>query len=261
MLTYLFLSFFITNVYAETVETPYLLANSSKDLTREIQNTETIYYLKKEGEISKNYYREKPAAYDIRTNEFIYDKYSDYTSKNITDNNLAREEVTFYHYLELEQIDYLAINYSKGVTILDLKLNNEKLTSCNNTYRFKKKKLEDSILEVKLLVAVNSNANYLEVINNDLYLKEKITIKDKGIVTIRVPLINCLTKLKFSKKEKVTTDYNDLPYYKLLRKEKLYRYRRKLYKYKKRDIFLTSNSVLPGYQLERVETLPRIYRK
>ena len=36
MLTYLFLCLFITNVYAETVETQYLLSDNSNDKTREI---------------------------------------------------------------------------------------------------------------------------------------------------------------------------------------------------------------------------------
>lgn len=36
MLTYLFLCLFITNVYAETVETPYLVADTSTDKEREI---------------------------------------------------------------------------------------------------------------------------------------------------------------------------------------------------------------------------------
>ena len=47
MLTYLFLSLFITNVYAETVETPYLVADTSTDKTREIIKEEDLYYLKK----------------------------------------------------------------------------------------------------------------------------------------------------------------------------------------------------------------------
>ena len=40
MLTYLFLCLFITNVYAETVETPYLVADTSTDKTREIMKEE-----------------------------------------------------------------------------------------------------------------------------------------------------------------------------------------------------------------------------
>lgn len=51
MLTYLFLCLFITNVYAETVETPYLVADTSTDKTREIIKEEDLYYLRKEGKL------------------------------------------------------------------------------------------------------------------------------------------------------------------------------------------------------------------
>ena len=64
MLTYLFLCLFITNVYAETVETPYLVADTSTDKTREIMKEEDLYYLRKEGETSNNYYSSKPDDYD-----------------------------------------------------------------------------------------------------------------------------------------------------------------------------------------------------
>ena len=111
------------------------------------------------------------------------------------------------------------------------------------------------------MVLENSSNNYLLIENNDVYLKGKIKIKEKGVVTKKIRLINYLTKLKMNKKVKVTTNYNDLPYYRLLKKEKLYRYRRKLYKYKKNDTLLTSNRVLDGYKVDRVEKINRIYRK
>ena len=47
MLTYLFLCLFITNVYAETVETPYLVADTSTAKEREIIKEEDLYYLRK----------------------------------------------------------------------------------------------------------------------------------------------------------------------------------------------------------------------
>ena len=198
MLTYLFLCLFITNVYAETVETPYLVADTSTDKTREIIKEEDLYYLRKEGETSNNYYSIKPDDYDTKTDMFIYGKHSKYTTKEINSPDYLKEEITYYHYLELEKINYL---------------------------------------------------------------KGKIKLKEKGVVTKKIRLINYLTRLKMSKKVKVTTDYNDLPYYRLLRKEKLYRYRRKLYKYKKNDTLLTSNRVLDGYKVDKVEKINRIYRK
>ncbi len=260
-MTYLFLCLFITNVYAETVETPYLLADTSTDKTREIIKEDDLYYLRKEGEISSNYYSSKPNDYDTKTDMFIYDKYSKYTTKEINSPDYLKDEITYYHYLELEKINYLKILTSDNITILDIKLNNDKLESNNNTYYFKKCRIEDSSLEIKLMVLENSSNNYLLIENDDVYLKGKIKIKEKGIVTKKIKLINYLTRLKMSKKEKVTTSYNDLPYYRLLRKEKLYRYRRKLYKYKKNDILLTSNRVLDGYKLDKIEKINKIYRK
>jgi|GEM_PF-6570094 len=260
-MTYLFLCLFITNVYAETVETPYFLSDTSTDKTREIIKEDDLYYLRKEGEISSNYYSSKPDDYDTKTDMFIYDKYSKYTTKEINSPDYLKEEITYYHYLELEDINYLKVLTSDNITILDIKLNNDKLESNNNTYYFKKCGIEDSSLEIKLMVLENSSNNYLLIENDDVYLKGKIKIKEKGIVTKKIKLINYLTRLKMSKKEKVTTSYNDLPYYRLLRKEKLYRYRRKLYKYKKNDTLLTSNRVLEGYKLDRVEKINKIYRK
>ena len=262
MLTYLFLCLFITNVYAETVETPYLVADTSTDKTREIMKEEDLYYLRKEGETSNNYYSSKPDDYDTKTDMFIYDKYSKYTTKEINSPDYLKEEITYYHYLELEKINYLKVLTSSNITILDIKLNNNNnIKSNNNTYYFNKSKIEDSILEIKLMVLENSNDNYLLIENNDVYLKGKIKLKEKGVVTKKIRLINYLTRLKMSKKVKVTTNYNDLPYYRLLKKEKLYRYRRKLYKYKKNDTLLTSNRVLDGYKVDRVEKINRIYRK
>lgn len=258
---YLFLCLFITNVYAETVETPYLPSDTSTDKTREIIKEDDLYYLRKEGEISSNYYSSKPDDYDTKTDMFIYDKYSKYTTKKINSPDYLKEEITYYHYLELEKINYLKILTSDNITILDIKLNNNKLGSNNNYYYFKKCRIEDSSLEIKLMVLENSSNNYLIIENDDVYLKGKIKIKEKGIVTKKIKLINYLTRLKMSKKEKVTTSYNDLPYYKLLRKEKLYRYRRKLYKYKNNDTLLTSNRILEGYKLDRVEKINKIYRK
>ena len=255
MLTYLFLCLFITNVYAETVETPYLVADTSTDKTREIIKEEDLYYLRKEGETSNNYYSSKPDDYDTKTDMFIYGKYSKYTTKEINSPDYLKEEITYYHYLELEKINYLEVLTSSNITILDIKLNNNIIKSNNNTYYFNKSKIEDSILEIKLMVLENSSNNYLLIENKDVYLK------GKGVVTKKIRLINYLTRLKMSKKVKVTTDYNDLPYYRLLRKEKLYRYRRKLYKYKKNDTLLTSNRVLDGYKVDRVEKINRIYRK
>lgn len=260
-MTYLFLCLFITNVYAETVETPYLLSDASTDKTREIMKEDDLYYLRKEGEISSNYYSSKPNDYNIKTDMFIYGKYSDYTTKEINSSDYLKEMITYYHYLELEKINYLKVLISDNITILDIKLNNDKLESNNNTYYFKKCKIEDSSLEIKLMILENSSNNYLLIENDDVYLKGKIKIKEKGIVTKKIELINYLTRLKMSNKEKVTTSYNDLPYYRLLKKEKLYRYRRKLYKYKKNDTLLTSNRVLDGYKLDRVEKINKIYRK
>lgn len=260
-MTYLFLCLFITNVYAETVETPYLLADTSTDETREIIKEDDLYYLRKEGEISSDYYSSKPNDYDTKTDMFIYGKYSKYTTKEVNSPDYLKDEITYYHYLELEKINYLKVLTSDNITILDIKLNNDKLESNNNTYYFKKCRIEDSSLEIKLMVLENSSNNYLLIENDDVYLKGKIRIKEKGIVTKKIKLINYLTKLKMSKKEKVTTSYNDLPYYRLLRKEKLYRYRRKLYKYKKNDTLLTSNKVLEGYKLDKVEKINKIYRK
>lgn len=260
-MTYLFLCLFITNVYAETVETPYLLSDTSTDKAREIIKEDDLYYLRKEGEISNNYYSSKPDDYDTKTDMFIYDKYSKYTTKEINSPDYSKDEITYYHYLELEKINYLKIFTSDNITILDIKLNNDKLESNNNTYYFKKCRIEDSSLEIKLMVLENSSNNYLLIENDDVYLKGKIKIKEKGIVTKKIKLINYLTRLKMSKKEKVTTSYNDLPYYRLLKKEKLYRYRRKLYKYKKNDTLLTSNRLLEGYKLDRVEKINKIYRK
>lgn len=260
-MTYLFLCLFITNVYAETVETPYLPADTSTDETREIIKEDDLYYLRKEGEISSDYYSSKPNDYDTKTDMFIYDKYSSYTTKEINSPNYLKEEITYYHYLELEKINYLKVLTSSNITILDIKLNKNNINSNNNTYYFNKSKIEDSSLEVKLMVLENSNDNYLLIENNDVYLKGKIKIKEKGVVTKKIRLINYLTKLKMNNKVKVTTSYNDLPYYRLLRKEKLYRYRRKLYKYKKNDTLLTSNRVLDGYKVDRVEKINRVYRK
>lgn len=260
-MTYLFLCLFITNVYAETVETPYLPADTSTDETREIIKEDDLYYLRKEGEISSDYYSSKPNDYDTKTDMFIYDKYSSYTTKEINSPNYLKEEITYYHYLELEKINYLKVLTSSNITILDIKLNKNNINSNNNTYYFDKSKIEDSSLEVKLMVLENSNDNYLLIENNDVYLKGKIKIKEKGVVTKKIRLINYLTKLKMNNKVKVTTSYNDLPYYRLLRKEKLYRYRRKLYKYKKNDTLLTSNRVLDGYKVDRVEKINRVYRK
>ena len=260
-MTYLFLCLFITNVYAETVETPYLLADTSTDETREIIKEDDLYYLRKEGDISSDYYSSKPNDYDTKTDMFIYGKYSKYTTKEVNSPDYLKDEITYYHYLELEKINYLKVLTSDNITILDIKLNNDNIKSNNNTYYFKKCRIEDSSLEVKLMVLENSGNNYLLIENDDVYLKGKIKIKEKGIVTKKIKLINYLTKLKMSKKEKVTTSYNDLPYYRLLRKEKLYRYRRKLYKYKKNDTLLTSNKVLEGYKLDKVEKINKIYRK
>ena len=123
MLTYLFLCLFITNVYAETVETPYLVADTSTDKTREIMKEEDLYYLRKEGETSNNYYSSKPDDYDTKTDMFIYDKYSKYTTKEINSPDYLKEEITYYHYLELEKINYLKVLTSSNITILDIKLN------------------------------------------------------------------------------------------------------------------------------------------
>ena len=190
MLTYLFLCLFITNVYAETVETPYLVADTSTDKTREIMKEEDLYYLRKEGETSNNYYSSKPDDYDTKTDMFIYDKYSKYTTKEINSPDYLKEELTYYHYLELEKINYLKVLTSSNITILDIKLNNNIIKSNNNTYYFNKSKIEDSILEIKLVVLENSNDNYLLIENNDVYLKGKIKLKEKGVVTKKIRLIN-----------------------------------------------------------------------
>ena len=100
----------------------------------------------------------------------------------------------YYHYLELEKINYLKVLTSSNITILDIKLNNNIIKSNNNTYYLNKSKIEDSILEIKLMVLENSSNNYLLIENDDVYLKGKIKLKEKGIVTKKIRLINYLTK-------------------------------------------------------------------
>ena len=85
---------------------------------------EDLYYLRKEGETSNNYYSSKPDDYDTKTDMFIYDKYSKYTTKEINSPDYLKEEITYYHYLELEKINYLKVLTSSNITILDIKLNN-----------------------------------------------------------------------------------------------------------------------------------------
>ena len=41
-MTYLFLCLFVNNVYADTVETPYLVVDVSTDKTREIMKEEDL---------------------------------------------------------------------------------------------------------------------------------------------------------------------------------------------------------------------------
>ena len=258
ILILLLLFFCYMNVDAKTITTPYLkigeVDGNYKCNDKERIEKVTYYELEK---INRDFkYLERPfKEYKIKGDKVKYGEYGEYQKERLENSNLDGDVKTIYYYQELKKIDSLIIKNINNlmITKVTLKYKDKVIYNCDKTsdvYKIKlSKKYSPEYLTLEVKCFLHSN-----------YIKEKIEVTTKGINNITIDLINCLSKTIYDEKIVKASSITDNFYINVIKKEKLYRYRKKYYQYYK-DENVIDTRVLEGYRVIKTFNKYYLYRK
>ena len=266
----LLLLFCYMNVDAKTITTPYLkigeVDGNYKCNDKERIEIVTYYELEK---INRDFkYLERPfKEYKIKGDKVKYGEYGEYQKERLENSNLDGDVKTIYYYQELKKIDSLIIKNINNlmITKVTLKYKDKVIYNCDKTsdvYKIKLSKKyspEYLTLEVKCFLNQGDLKGSFDVLNSN-YIKEKIEVTTKGINNITIDLINCLSKTIYDEKIVKASSITDNFYINVIKKEKLYRYRKKYYQYYK-DENVIDTRVLEGYRVIKTFNKYYLYRK
>ena len=258
------------NVDAKTITTPYLKIEEVDANYRcnDKERIEKVTYCELE-KINRDFkYLERPfKEYKIKGDKVKYGEYGEYQKERLEDNNLDEDVKTIYYYQELKKIDSLIIKNINNLIIskVTLKYKDKVIYNCDKTsdvYKIKLSKKyspEYLTLEVKCFLNQGDLKGSFEVLHSN-YIKEKIEVTTKGINNITIALINCLSKTIYDEKIVKASSVSDNFYINIIKKEKLYRYRKKYYQYYK-DENVIDTKILDGYRVIRTFDKYYLYRK
>ena len=270
LLIVLLLFFCFIDVEAKTITTPYI-KTFEVDLNYKCNDNEriekiTYYELEK---INRDFkYLERPfKEYKIKGDKVKYGEYGEYQKERLENSNLDGDVKTIYYYQELKKIDSLIIKNINNlmITKVTLKYKDKVIYNCDKTsdvYKIKLSKKyspEYLTLEVKCFLNQGDLKGNFEVLHSN-YIKEKIEVTTKGINNITIDLINCLSKTIYDEKIVKASSITDNFYINVIKKEKLYRYRKKYYQYYK-DENVIDTRVLEGYRVIKNFNKYYLYRK
>ena len=270
ILILLLLFFCYMNVDAKTITTPYLKIEEVDANYRcnDKERIEKVTYCELE-KINRDFkYLERPfKEYKIKGDKVKYGEYGEYQKERLEDNNLDEDVKTIYYYQELKKIDSLIIKNINNLIIskVTLKYKDKVIYNCDKTsdvYKIKLSKKyspEYLTLEVKCFLNQGDLKGSFEVLHSN-YIKEKIEVTTKGINNITIDLINCLSKTIYDEKIVKASSVSDNFYINIIKKEKLYRYRKKYYQYYK-DENVIDTKILDGYRVIRTFDKYYLYRK
>ena len=262
----LLLFFSCLNVSAKTITTPYLKVGEvdANYIAKENEKIEVITYYNQE-KINKDFkYLEKPNdEYFIKGEEITYGSYSLYQEKRLYDESLEEQTKTIYYYQDLKKIDYLNIKDIKNLLITNITLKyKDNIIYEGNDYKIKlSKKYSPEYLTLEVTCFLNQEdlKGSFKLVNSN-YINENFSVIKKGYSKIKLKLINHLTKTLYDKKVLKTSNIKDKFYIKVISKEKVYRYRKKYYKYYK-DESLTDTLIHNGYKVINTTNKYYLYRK
>ncbi len=266
----LLLFFSCLNVYSQTITTEYIKVGEVDQnySPNNLEKIEKVTYYQQE-KINKEFkYLDKPDdEYNIKSNEVIYGKYSNYQKERKFDKTLDEERKIIYYYQDLKKINYLTIKNINNllITKIILKYKNRVIYEENNikdTYKIKlRKKYSPEYLTLELtcfLKQEDLKGNFK--IENSKFIEETIEVKEKGFTKIKVKLINCLNKMIYDNKINKTISIDDKFYINIVDKKILYRYRKKYYKYYKNEE-ITSEKLDSDYKITNKINKYYLYRK
>ena len=270
ILILLLLFFCYMNVDAKTIITPYLKIEEVDTNYRcnDKERIEKVTYYELE-KINRDFkYLERPfKEYKIKGDKVKYGEYGEYQKERLENSNLDEDVKTIYYYQELKKIDSLIIKNINNLMIskVTLKYKDKVIYNCDKTsdvYKIKLSKKyspEYLTLEVKCFLNQGDLKGSFEVLHSN-YIKEKIEVTTKGINNITIALINCLSKTIYDEKIVKASSVSDNFYINIIKKEKLYRYRKKYYQYYK-DENVIDTKILDGYRVIRTFDKYYLYRK
>ena len=266
ILLILLLFFNYLNVSAKTITTPYLKVDTvdSNYKVSTNERVEKITYYKQE-KINKDFkYLEKPnKEYPLKSNEIIYGKYTNYTKEKLTDKSLDEDIKTIYYYKELKKIDNLIIKDINNLLLTDITLKyKDKIIYKGNTNNIKlSKKYSPEFLTLEVTCFLNQgDIKGSFKIENSNYIDEKITVTKKGYSKVKIKLINHLVRTLYDDKILKTYNLDNKFYINVLKKETLYRYRKKYYKCYK-DESIIDTKINNDYKVIDVIDKYYLYRK
>lgn len=266
----LLLFFICQNVNAKTIVTPYLKVKEVDNnyIVNDLEKIEKETYYKQEKiERDYKYLKEPSNLYNIKTDEIIYGKYTPYQKTKLKNKNLDEDIKTIYYYQDLKKIDNLIVKNINNILITKIIIRYKdkiiyETNKINKEYHIQlMKKYSPEYLTLEITCFLNQGdlkGNFL--IQNNNFIKENIEITEKGFSTINLKLINLLTKLEYDQKVRKTNNIDNKFYIKLIKKEKLYRYREKYYKYYKDDTII-SKEVNKDYRITEIINRYYLYRK
>ena len=270
LLIVLLFIFCYMNVDAKTITTPYI-KTFEVNLNYKCNDNEriekiTYYELEK---INRDFkYLERPFKdYKVKGDKVKYGEYGDYQKERLNDSSLDEDKKTIYYYQELKKIDYLMIKNINNlmITKVTLKYKDKVIYDSNKVsdiYKIeltKEYSLEYLILEVKCFLNQGDLKGNFEVLNSN-YIKEKVEVTTKGVNNINLALINCLSKTIYDDKIIKSSSLDNKFYINIIKKETLYRYRKKYYQYYK-DEKVLDTKILDGYRVIRTFNKYYLYRK
>lgn len=262
ILLILLLFFYYDNVFARTITTPYLKVGEVDSIYQANTNEKIkkVTYYKQEKMDKEFKYLEVPNnEYSIKSDEIIYGKYSSYSKEKLNDKNLDEDIKTIYYYKDLKKIDNLTIKDIKNLLITKITLKYKDKTIYEGTnYNIKlSKKYSPEYLTLDIICFLNQEdiKGSFKIVNSN-YINEKITVTKKGYSKVKLKLINYLTKTLYDEEILKTSNLEDKIYIKVISKEKLYRYRKKYYKYYKAK-YITDTLVHDGYKV--IDTIDKYY--
>ena len=266
ILLILLLFFSWENVYAKTIITPYLKVGSvdSNYKVSDNERLEKVTYYKQE-KIDRDYkYLEQASKeYPLKSDEVIYGKYTSYTKEKLPDKSLDEDTKTIYYYKELKKIDNLIIKDIDNLLITKIILKyKDKTLYEGNLYNIKLSKKyspEFLILEVTCFLNQGDIEGSFEIENSN-YIKDKIKVTKKGYSRVEIKLINHLVRTLYDDKVLKTSNIDNKFYINILRKETLYRYRKKYYKCYK-DESIIDTKINSGYKVIDIINKYYLYRK
>lgn len=248
-------------VSADIITTPYLFAGFV-DECYSLQENEKIeernkYIFQKEDEL------------------YTYSKWSRWQSKKI--HGLEEQNKTVYYYQRLKSLDRIIIKDISCLFIMNVKIflrsHHQLIANWVNTPFILKENItilldsfyfpEDLEIEIETFMLQEKEQGSFFITGIDQqYIKKKVDVLEKGKSSQKQLLINCLIKMKWDKKVQHTQSIDHLFYYLLIKKERLYRYRFKIYKKSFLPVIVTTaQEKIEGYQLLEAVKEYALYRR